>query len=102
MQSQVYDGANGELRTEIDSLRRPEDAFDVGMTQPVVFLPDGSLVIGSMAGPLRFVDPTDGTEVTTHRAAPLTRRTFLLTSDAPNRDPGATVGSATGQPVVTF
>ena len=30
----------------------------------VAFLPDGNLVVGSMAGPLRIVDPADGSEVT--------------------------------------
>ena len=52
-------------------------------TAPLAFLPNGNLVIGSMAGPLRIVNPADGTEVARIESPPLTTNNFLwLTRDA--------------------
>ena len=80
---EVYDGANGEPLTSVGALPRPERFDGVGSTAPLAFLPEGNLVIGSMAGPLRIVNPADGTEIARIESPPLTTNNFLwLTHDA--------------------
>ena len=99
-ETHVYDGVTGERRAEIDSLGRPEDAFYCCNTQPVVFHPDGTLVVGSMAGPIRFVDPTDGSVSRSIDAPPFTADWSLLLSD--DGTTLVTLGSADrSEPVVT-
>jgi hypothetical protein len=79
-ETHVYDGVTGDLRAEIDSLGRPEDAFNC-CGAPVAFHPDGTLIVGSMAGPIRFVDPTDGSVLRSLDAPPFTADWRLLLSD---------------------
>ena len=80
---QVYDGTNGEPLANVAALARPERFEGVDSTAPLAFLPNGNLVIGSMAGPLRIVNPADGTEVARIESPPLTTNNFLwLTKDA--------------------
>jgi DNA-binding SARP family transcriptional activator/WD40 repeat protein len=58
----IFDGATGELRTELPTLPRPDDAGNVVVTAAVAFAPDGRLAVGSQAGPIRLVDPMTGRE----------------------------------------
>ena len=71
-------------------LPRPERFDGVGSTAPVAFLPDGNLVIGSMAGPLRIVNPADGTEIAPHRVAAVDDEQLLVADQGRNpcRHPG--------------
>ena len=85
--------ANGAPR----SIGVPEDAFCCN-TQPVVFHPDGTLVVGSMAGPIRFVDPTDGSVSRSIDAAATADWSLLLSDDGTTL---VTLGSADrSEPVV--
>jgi DNA-binding SARP family transcriptional activator/WD40 repeat protein len=58
----IYDAATGELRAEPAPIARPEDAHLVINTVALTFAPDGQLIVGSQAGPIRFIDPSTGTE----------------------------------------
>jgi WD40 repeat protein len=60
---QIRDGATGELLREVEPSPRPEDAVMVAATVAVAFTPDGDLVVGSQAGPIRIVDPRSGAEL---------------------------------------
>jgi DNA-binding SARP family transcriptional activator/WD40 repeat protein len=59
----IYDAATGALRTEVDPIPRPDDATFVVNTVALAFTPDGELIVGSQAGPIRFVDPETGDEL---------------------------------------
>ncbi len=58
----VVAAATGALQSVVPPLPRPEDAGLIGTTAAVAFGPDGTLLIGSQGGPIRFVDPLTGTE----------------------------------------
>jgi WD40 repeat protein len=60
---QMYDGATGALRAEIDPVPRPPDPVFVHPSSTVLFAPDGSLLVSSQAGPIRVVDPATGAEL---------------------------------------
>jgi DNA-binding SARP family transcriptional activator/WD40 repeat protein/energy-coupling factor transporter ATP-binding protein EcfA2 len=59
----IYDARSGRHLTDIEGLARPDGADQTFSTAPVVFRDDGSLLVGSLAGPVRVLDPTDGTEL---------------------------------------
>jgi WD40 repeat protein len=59
----VFDAATGTLRAEVPPLPRPDDARLIINTVGLAFAPDGRLIVGSQAGPIRLVDPTTGAEL---------------------------------------
>ena len=59
---QIYDGTTGALLRELERIPRPPDAQFQHNTAVVVFAPDGDLMVGSQAGPIRFVDAGTGRE----------------------------------------
>jgi DNA-binding SARP family transcriptional activator/WD40 repeat protein len=60
---QIRDGATGRLLHDLERLPRPGGAGTQTITAAVAFTPDGELVVGSQAGPIRIVDPRTGAEL---------------------------------------
>ena len=90
----IYNGVSGKLRVDVGELPRPEGFEGHAASAPVAFLPDGSLVVGSMAGPLRIIDPADGSELERIESPPLTTNEMLwLTKDGTH---AVTLGSNNG------
>ena len=61
--SQIYDAATGALVHDLPPLPRPDNAEFHRNTAQVLFGPDGLVIVGSQAGPVRFFDAGTGTEV---------------------------------------
>jgi DNA-binding SARP family transcriptional activator/WD40 repeat protein len=76
----VYDAATGAHRLDVEPVPRPSDAFLLVSTVAVAFSPDGSLIIGAEAGPIRIVDPTTGRVRQRIEAPPLTAHYLLRVS----------------------
>ena len=66
----ILDGATGSRRHDLPTLGRPDDATNFVGTAAVAFTPTGQLVVGSLAGPIRIVDPKSGAEVRRIEATP--------------------------------
>ncbi|HEY9376142.1 MAG TPA: WD40 repeat domain-containing protein, partial [Jiangellaceae bacterium] len=76
----VYDAATGAHRLDVEPVPRPSDAFLLVSTVAVAFGPDGNLIIGAEAGPIRIVDPTTGRVRQRIEAPPLTAHYLLRVS----------------------
>ncbi len=61
--TQVYDATSGALVRELDPVPRPDDARMLGSTVAVAYASDGSLIVTSQAGPVRWFDPLTGEEI---------------------------------------
>jgi WD40 repeat protein len=59
----IFDGVTGDLRLELEPIPRPDDTWNQVATVAVAFSPNGSLALGSQAGPIRLVDPASGREI---------------------------------------
>jgi class 3 adenylate cyclase/WD40 repeat protein/tRNA A-37 threonylcarbamoyl transferase component Bud32 len=78
----VYRAATGELVGTLAGPPRPADVLIWRDTAAVSFGPDGRLYVGSMAGPVRVVDPTTMTVVDTFDAPPMsTHDSVIITAD---------------------
>lgn len=58
----IYDGATGVLLRELGRIPRPADAAFRRNTARAIFTPDGTLIVGSQAGTIRFFDARTGRE----------------------------------------
>jgi WD40 repeat protein len=59
----IYDASSGARRAEVDPIPRPADARFVVNTVAFAWAPNGELIVGSQAGPIRHIDPATGKEV---------------------------------------
>lgn len=56
----VYDGESGDLRVEIEHPAPANETAAAASAPAVAFTADGELILGALAGPVRVVDPADG------------------------------------------
>jgi DNA-binding SARP family transcriptional activator/WD40 repeat protein len=73
----LYRTVDGQLAGTVPGIPRPDGAVEVERTAALAFAPDGRLVVGSMAGPIRVVDPTTVRVVGTFDAPPLSSNVSL-------------------------
>ena len=73
----TYDVDRGVRLGVLPGLPRPEEAFNVRDTGAVAFDRSGRLYLGSMAGPVREVDPRTLEVRRTHDAPPMSTHNFL-------------------------
>ncbi len=78
---QIRDSSTGALRAELPTLGRPDDALNVVVTAALEFLPNGRLLVGSQAGPIRVIDPASRAEVDRIKAAQATSDGYILSAD---------------------
>jgi DNA-binding SARP family transcriptional activator/WD40 repeat protein len=76
----LYRTADGRLIGTVPGIPRPDDAVMAGVTYTaaLAFAPDGRLVIGSTAGPIRVVDPSTADVVATFDAPPRSSNVNLV------------------------
>jgi len=60
--AEIRRASDGSLVQAIAGLPSPDNALTTYNTTSLLFLPDGSLVIGTLPGPIRIVDPATGHE----------------------------------------
>ncbi len=92
----ILDGATGSPRYDLPTLGRPHDAANVVVTAAIAFTTTGQLVVGSLAGPIRTVDPKSGAEVRRIHATPQSSNGFVGVS-ADGRSVLAAGNSATNR-----
>ena len=51
----IFDGTTGDLRLELEPIPRPKETWNQLLTVALAFSPNGSLAVGSQAGPIRLV-----------------------------------------------
>jgi DNA-binding SARP family transcriptional activator/WD40 repeat protein len=64
----LYRTDDGQLIGSMPGFPRPDGVAAIDQTAALAFAPDGRLVVGSMAGPIRIVDPTTAQVVDTFDA----------------------------------
>jgi len=73
----IYRTADGGRVGTVDGLGRPTKPADVLGLAGVAFGPDGRIYLGSPAGPIRVIDPTNASIVQTWEAPPFTSNNYL-------------------------
>ncbi len=74
----IYRTSDGELLGTVSGLPRPQTASQVVDTAAVAVGPDGLVYLGSMAGPIRVVDPADMKIIRTIHGPPFTSNRHVV------------------------